>query len=361
MPGLEPLPLAHLPTPLESLPSLSRRLRIPILIKRDDCTGLATGGNKARKLSWIVADARREGADTLITFGGIQSNHARDTAAAAARYGLGCTLLLGGPEPARPEGNLLLDRLFGAEIVYLGLTPSTLTAGAVRKAFRDAEGRLRAIGKRTRLIPAGASEPLGVAAFAVAFQELLLQAHEMGEKLESIVVSVGTGGTFAGLVLGNLLASRPVRVIGISSAPPGMPETVGVAPLEELVRGGAEALTAVLSREGTGEGRFAPTRSDLVAALSGLRREDLEIDYGWAGRAYGATTGDSIEAIRMLAREEGILLDPVYTCKAMAGLVAKAERGEIGREGSVVFWHTGGIPALFPYGESLVPGRGGPS
>jgi D-cysteine desulfhydrase/L-cysteate sulfo-lyase len=328
-----PLDLAHLPTPLEPAPALSRRLGAEILIKRDDCTGLATGGNKARKLSWLMADALRQGADTVATFGGVQSNHARITAAAAARCGLRCSLLLGGVEPRHPEGNLLLDHLLGAEVEFLGLTPSTLSGEEVERAFRKTEARLRARGRRPYRIPAGGSGPLGVAACASAFDELLRQGKRMGREVETIVVAVGTGGTFAGFVLGNLLAGRPVRIVGISSAPPGMPAAVGVPPVEDLIHGGAEALNRAPEK---------PTSSDTA------------IDYSFAGQAYGSTTPECVEAIRNAARDEGILLDPVYTGKAMAGLMEMTRRRDIGTEGAIVFWHTGGMPALFPYGETLL-------
>ena len=344
MTPLTPLPLAHLPTPLEEAPALGRRLGIDLFIKRDDCTGLATGGNKARKLAWIAADAAATGADTLVTFGGVQSNHARMTAAAAARAGMRCTLLLAGSRPDEAEGNLLLDRILGADIEYLGLTPSSLTGERVRSAFDDVAARLRSAGRTPRVIPAGGSEPLGVAACALAWIELAGQMEARGLRSAHVVVCVGTGGTLAGLVLGNLMTGRRARITAISSAPPGMPAAVGVAPLDDLVRTGAAAF-----------GLVDPLLEERARRAAGeLHPEDLRVDYGACGAAYGAATRECVEAIRTTARCEGLLLDPVYTGKAMAGLIDAARRGAIAPGESVIFWHTGGAPGIFPYAADLL-------
>lgn len=341
-----PYGLAHLPTPLEEAPALSRLLGVRLLIKRDDCTGLATGGNKVRKLDWILAGAGAAGADTLVTFGGVQSNHARTTAAAAARAGMGCLLLLGGREPARPEGNLLLDRLFGAGIRYLGLTPSTLTGDVVRQAFRQESERLREAGRRPLVIPAGGSQGTGVAACTLAWLELEDQLDGAGRQGRTVVVCFGTGGTFAGLALGNIMTGRRSRLVGISAAPPGMPEAVGVEPLEALVREGAGALESMSPAHG----------GEAARALGELGEEDLRVDHRFAGRAYGAVTPGCLEAIHLAARKEGILLDPVYTAKAMDGLISMCRSGEIAPGSDVIFWHTGGIPGIFPFAGSLAGG-----
>ncbi|HXI02092.1 MAG TPA: pyridoxal-phosphate dependent enzyme, partial [Candidatus Saccharimonadales bacterium] len=276
--------------------------------------------------------------------------------AAAARSGLGCTLILGGAEPERSEGNLLLDRIFGAELVFLSLAPDGLTGARLEAEFDRVEASLRARKRIPYRIPAGGSEPLGVAACAVAFHEMLSQMQAARRTPEAVVVSFGTGGTFAGLSLGNIIAGRPARVLGISCAPPGMPAAVGVASTQELIEGGARTLAAILSSQpdrGTPAlGPLGP--SELREVLAQIRPGDMEIDYSQAGRAYGATTPECLEAIRMTARDEGILLDPVYTSKAMAGLVEMARRSEIGLEGDVVFWHTGGIPGLFPYSAEIL-------
>jgi len=352
MSALPRLLLALLPTPLEAAPALSRKIGIEILIKRDDLTGLALGGNKARKLEYYTADAKARGADTLVTFGGLQSNHARMTAAAAAKAGLACHLLLGGVEPRESDGNLLLDRLLGAQLEFLGLTPAELNARRVEEAFAASETRLRASGRRPYRIPAGGSAPLGVYAYALAFREMVDQAARMGVTVETILVGFGTGGTLAGLALGNILLGRPARIVGISSAPPGMPASLGIPPVEALIR----ATIPLLETDPTLEWPVAP-----ASLRVGAPGEEARVDYAYAGMAYGAPTEGSAAAIRETAREEGILLDPIYTGKAMAGLMELARQGGIGGRGAVIFVHTGGSPALFPYAGSLLrPPTGGP-
>jgi len=342
MAALPRLSFARIPTPLEPAPRLSERLGFEVLIKRDDLTGLALGGNKARKLEYYMADARAAGADTVITFGGVQSNHARMTAAAAAKAGLRCLLLLGGARPRNVDGNLLLDRLFGADVEFLGLTPAELTAARVSRAFEEAARRVRDSGGRPYSIPAGGSAALGVIAYAIAYEEILEQAAGMGKEVGEIVVAFGTGGTLAGLALGNLLRGGPLKLAGISSAPPGMPAALGIPGVADLVK---NALAFLADREGGAES--PPSAGDAGA--------EAEVDYGFSGPAYGAPTPESAEAIRIVAREEAILLDPVYTGKAMAGLMARAREGGARRAaGAIVFLHTGGAPALFPYAGSLL-------
>jgi D-cysteine desulfhydrase family pyridoxal phosphate-dependent enzyme len=344
MTNLPCLELAHLPTPLEPALAMGKKLGISLFIKRDDQTGLAMGGSKARKLGYLVADARARGADTLVTFGGVQSNHARITAAAAARAGMRCHLLLGGKQPETLDGNLLLDHLLGAERDFLGLTPRELTATAVQSAYDSAATRLKRSGRTPYIIPPGGSGSLGVAAYLFAFQEIMEQAARLKLEIESIVVGFGTGGTLAGLALGNILAGRPVRVFGISSAPPGMPESLGVADPCTLA-GGAWAMLQEKSIRVPG--------IDEKHSID-ITEDDFPVDYSHAGPAYGAPTSASSQAIYDLARSEALLLDPVYTAKAMAGLCALASEGTIGRHGAVIFVHTGGTPALFPYSRSLV-------
>lgn len=346
--ALPRLCLAHLPTPLEPAPSLGRSLGIDLLVKRDDATGLALGGNKARKLEFLLADAREKGADTLLTFGGVQSNHARMTAAAAAHAGLECHLLLGGRKPSRLDGNILLDRLLGAGMEFLGLDPAELTAERVERAFQEAESRLRAAGRTPYRIPAGGSGPLGVTAYALAFREILEQAESAGLEIATIVVAFGTGGTLAGLSLGKWLSGSSVRILPVSVAPPGMPAALAVPPVGELVRGAVETALAAAP------GGWARSGADLAAG-PGPDPSDLEVNYDHSGPAYAAPTEDGAEAIRLAAREEGLLLDPIYTGKAMAGLIRRARKGGFG-DGSVLFLHTGGAPALFTStSDSLFP------
>jgi L-cysteate sulfo-lyase len=325
------LPLAHLPTPFHPLPRWSREVaNREVWIKRDDCTGLAFGGNKARKLEYLMASARAAGADTVITFGGVQSNHARSTAAACRQLGLDCHLLLAGSPPDEVTGNLLLDRLLGASLTFLSLTPAELTPPRVEEAFAAAEDRLRSSGRRPFRIGPGGSSALGVLGYKAAYDEMMQQARTVGAIPGRIVVAYGTGGTLAGLVLGNILAGRPARVTGVSVAPPGMPESLGVPPVADLVAQAAR----------------------LAGETVDVRPGDVEILWEHAGRAYAVPTTEGLEAIRSLARTEGIFLDPVYTGKAMAGLVSLVLQ-EAGGTDRLAFVHTGGTPGLFAYQGTL--------
>lgn len=326
------LGLAHLPTPLEPAPRFSAEMGTArVWLKRDDCTGLAFGGNKARKLEYLMAAAKSAGADTVITFGGVQSNHVRSTAAAARRLGLDCHLLLAGSPPEDIDGNLLLDRILGATLVFLSLSLAQLTADRVEAAYASAEENLRSRGRVPFRIGPGGSTPLGALGYRAAFDETMGQARAQGVAPSRLVVAFGTGGTLAGLVLGNILAGRPVKIIGISVAPPGMPESLGAPPVERLVCEAASLL-----------GRTVEPRPD-----------DVRILFDYAGDAYAAPTPDGIEAIRAVARTEGVFLDPIYTGKAMAGLQGLCRSGEIDALESVIFFHTGGTPALFPYRRAL--------
>ena len=326
------LNLAHLPTPLEAAPRFSTEITgSEVLIKRDDCTGLAFGGNKARKLEYLMAAAKDAGADTVITFGGVQSNHARATAAAARRLGMDCHLLLAGSPPEEVSGNLLLDRILGATLTFLSLTPEQLTAEQVDAALSAASQRLRAKGREPYTIDPGGSSPLGVIGYRDAFDEMMSQVRAIGSRVAHTVVAFGTGGTLAGLILGNILAGRPLKVTGISVAPPGMPESLGIPPVRQLVREGGRLLGYEVE----------PADDDIIVL------------YDYAGKAYGAPTTEGTEAIRALAHTEGIFLDPVYTGKALAGLIDLYRRKRIAQDEGTVFFHTGGTPALFAYRRVL--------
>jgi D-cysteine desulfhydrase family pyridoxal phosphate-dependent enzyme len=294
----------HAPTPLDAAPRLSAELGIELLVKRDDQTGLALGGNKARKLELLVADALERGCDTLIATGGAQSNFARMAAAAAARCGLACHLVLSGAEPARATGNLVLDHLFGATIEFAG----TEHWGRLEERVRALATEL---GPRAYPMPVGGSTPLGALAYVDAAGELLAQ---LGRLPDWIVVADGSGGTHAGLLAG-LPAS--VRVLGVDVARPPVPLVEHVAALA--------AATAELAR------RPAPASPPIV------------VDH--AGPGYALPSDEAEAALRRAARAEGLVLDPVYTGKAMAGLIAAVRARSVG--GTVVFWHTGGAPALF--------------
>jgi len=323
--------LAHLPTPLELMHRLSGTLAGPqIWIKRDDQTGLATGGNKARKLELLIADALGQGADVVLTVGAAQSNHCRQTAAAAVRAALDCVLVLRGNarSPEQWTGNLLLDDLLGARICWSG-EDDPLTA---LEAAADAE---RAAGRRPYVIPLGGSNALGAAAYALAFEELWKQLEELWAweplHFDRIVVASSSGGTQAGLIVGAKACGYRGQVLGIS-----IDKTGGHL---------RETVSALL----------APTAAQLKLDLE-FGPDDILINDGYLGAGYAVLTDAERDAIRLLARTEGILLDPVYTGKAMAGLLDLVRRGEIGAQETVLFWHTGGTPALFAYARDLLAG-----
>ena len=313
--ALPSVPLAPYPTAVEDLFRLRAALGggPRLLIKRDDTIGFAFGGNKVRKLRLVAADAVRHHADTLITSGGIQSNHARVTAAAAAKLGLHCVLVANGEPPARHTANALLDRLLGAEMRYV---PSREARAA---AVADAADELRRAGRRPYVIPVGASTPLGAAAFVQATEELFEQI----DPPDVIVHATSSGGTQAGLVAGCLLAGVKTRVIGISA-----------------------------DESSQSLGRDVRRIIDGLPALLGIDRTRLEapaieVDDRYVGAGYGIPTDPSREAIELMARTEAIFLDPTYTAKALAGLIGAVRRGDFRTEDTVLFWHTGGQVALF--------------
>lgn len=320
-------PLAILPTPLQRARNLENALGASsphIFIKRDDLTGLAFGGNKARKLEYLVADALAYGATALITEGAAQSNHARMTAAAARLAGLRCVLVLDARHGSAVVGNLLLDHLLGAEV---RIVPDK-AARAVEMERVAAE--LRAAGERPYLIPTGGSVPLGAAAYVAMVAELLSQLTDAGEAPSRLYFATGSQGTQAGLVVGARAFSAPFIVHGIAVE----------RPVEKLV---ADCVAL----------------ANATAALIDLDRRfseaDVAIDGGFVGDAYGVATDEGLEAIRLLVRTEAIFLDPVYSGKAMAGLLADVHAGRIARDASVVFLHTGGGPSVFAFGTDLLP------
>lgn len=318
--------LGQLPTPLHELPRLSRALGGPrLLIKRDDQTGLATGGNKTRKLEFSVAEALRQGADTLVTLGAVQSNHARQTAAAAAACGLRCVLVLRGHPPAVATGNLLLDHLLGGHLVFSGERPRERVAEEVMVSERAA-------GRRPYLIPLGASDEVGAAGFVAALEELAGQLEEQHLAADRVLFASSSFGTQAGLcVAAKALGFRPQLVaIAIDSR------------LEEL-RAGVAAIAARLIR-----------RLGLETSLAG---EEVVGHDRYLGAGYAVMGEPEREAIELTARQEGILLDPVYTGRAMAGLFDLVRSGELGKRETIVFWHTGGAAALHAYAEQLGPRR----
>jgi 1-aminocyclopropane-1-carboxylate deaminase/D-cysteine desulfhydrase-like pyridoxal-dependent ACC family enzyme len=313
--SLPVVPLAPLPSPVEELARLRARFGAAprLLVKRDDAIGFAFGGNKVRKMQLIAARAQASGADTLITTGGVQSNHARVTAAAAAKLGMRCILVVNGAPPARLTANALIDALLGADVRYVATRDER--APAMDRAADD----VRNAGGTPFVIPLGASTPLGAAAFVAAIAELAKQI----DTPDVIVHSTSSGGTQAGLIAGCALAGWHTRVLGISADESSAPLA---AQIGELLRGVAELLGLDAHRfDGAG----------------------VEVDDRFVGAGYSEATDESAEAIALAAQTEVLFLDPTYTGKAMAALIARLRRGEFSAERTVLFWHTGGQVNLF--------------
>lgn len=312
--------LAHLPTAIEPMQRLSAHLGGPkLFVKRDDQTGLALGGNKTRKLEFLLAEAQSHGAETLITAGAAQSNHCRQTAAAAARAGMRCILVLTG-DPVEHEfsGNLLLDDILGAELVW--------TAGRSRDdALRETFDAAWEEGRRPYLIPYGGSNPTGAYGYVWAMQELMTQVDVGvmgGRPPDRVVFASSSGGTQAGLVAGRRIFGYQGQVLGIS-----VDERAHV--LQNRVASLAEETLAAINEAG----HFDPV--------------DILVSDAYLGGGYGVMGEREREAIQLFAQTEGLLLDPVYTGRAAAGLVDMIQKGDISREETVLFWHTGGTPAVF--------------
>lgn len=319
------LPLAHLPTPLEDAPNLTRALGGPrILVKRDDLTGLALGGNKARKLEYLIADARQQGATVVITAGGPTSNHCRQTVAAARIAGLRCVLVHNTREPEPPlQGSFLLNHLCGAEFRFVREEDE-------RPAMMErAAEELRAAGERPYVIPGGGSNPLGATAYVRAAFEVVEQLRERGERATHLYATASTsGGTFAGLALGARLAGEPFAPVGI------------------VIEDDAAATAAVIAPLANATAAFLGVPARLAVA-------DLALDDRFVGPGYAIPTPACLDAIALAARTEGLLLEPVYTGKTLAGLIAHIREGRLGPDDTVIFLHTGGAPAIFTYAEAL--------
>jgi L-cysteate sulfo-lyase len=316
--------LGHWPTPLEPMNGLARRLGTSRLyIKRDDCTGLATGGSKTRKLEFLVGEAVRQGADTLLTQGAVQSNHVRQTAAAAAFAGMACEAILeervkDAPPDYHTSGNVLLDRILG---VRLHRVPG---GTAMDAALESLAQQLREGGRRPYVIPGGGSNALGSLGYVDCVLELQRQCDAMGLRKPHLVHATGSAGTQAGLVAG-------VHALGL-----GWPVTgIGVrAPREQQEARVHDLATRVLT---------------LLGVSSALPRERVVADDRFIGGGYGIPTEGMVEAVTMLARTEGILADPVYTGKGLAGLLAMVRAGRFQPDEDVIFVHTGGAAGLFGY------------
>lgn len=310
---------AHLPTPVEPLTRLSAEMGGRFLsIKRDDQTGLALGGNKARKLEFVLAEAQAHGARTLITTGAAQSNQCRQTAAVAARFGFDCILVLQGNPPSKVTGNLLLDELLGAEVVWAGREKP---ADVMKRRFDEAW----AAGSRPYLVPYGASSPLGAAGYIAAIDELMQQTTEV----DVIVVASSSGGTQAGMVAGARLAGFRGRILGVSVDVP------------------AEELRAKVAQ-------LATDAASVWGETIKVRTDEVEVTDEYMVGGYGVLGDLERDAIRLFARTEGILLDPVYTGRAAGAMLDWIRRGRFQPDERILFWHTGGTPALFAYADGLV-------
>jgi D-cysteine desulfhydrase family pyridoxal phosphate-dependent enzyme len=323
---LPKFPLAVLPTPLQRLRNLEAALgpRTPrIWMKRDDLTGLAFGGNKARKLEYLVEDARRQGATVLVSEGAVQSNHARMTAAAARAAGMRCVLVLNAAHGTEVVGNLLLDHLLAADV---RITSTREERDALMAKIGD---ELRAAGEVPYVIPTGGSVPLGAASYVAAVAETLEQLRAVGEAPASLFFASGSLGTQAGLVVGARAFSAPFTVEGVAV----------LHPVEQLIE-----RCAVL----------ASSTAELIGLETCFAPSDIMLDGAYIGEAYGVATPAGMEAIRLLAETEAILLDPVYSGKAMAAMLAAIRSGRYAADDSVLFLHTGGGPSLFAFGEALL-------
>ena len=321
--------LGHFPTPLEHLPRLSEHLGGPqVWVKRDDCTGLATGGNKTRKLEFSMADALEQGADTIVTVGAVQSNHVRQTAAAACKLGLACEVLLehrvvDPSEPYANSGNVFLDRIFGANLrEYPGGTDFDVAIDAVAR-------EIKARGGKPYIIPGGASNTIGALGYVNCAIELLEQAEELGLRIDHLVTATGSAGTQAGLIVGlrAIGSDMPLLGIGVNAAQDAQEDKVY---------------------------KLACETADFIGKPGIVAREDVIANCNYVGAGYGIPTEGMNEAILMLARLEGLLFDPVYSGKGLAGMIDLIRNSHFDAADNIVFLHTGGSAALFAYTDQLV-------
>jgi D-cysteine desulfhydrase family pyridoxal phosphate-dependent enzyme len=306
------LHFAHLPTKIEDLPRLSASLQGPrLLVKRDDQTGLAFGGNKTRKLEYLLGDAREKGAQTLITAGAVQSNHCRQTVAAGTRFGFKCILVLFGDPPNPPDGNHLLHYLLGAQVIYSAREDMS---AALQDVFLQAEDE----GKQPYLIPYGGSNPVGVMGYVTAMVELA----EQGVEPDWIVFPTSSGGTQAGMLVGARKIGYQGKILGISVDEPADQLSLHVAEL-------ATRTAAFIGEDWT------------------FTADEVLVNDDYRGAGYAIMGEPEIRAIRLFAQREALLLDPVYTGRAAAGLIDLIRRDFFDETDTVLFWHTGGTPALF--------------
>jgi L-cysteate sulfo-lyase len=326
--------ICHAPTPLEFMPNLTKHLGGPQLwIKRDDCTGVATGGNKNRKLEFLMGEALAQGATHIVTQGAVQSNHVRQTVAVAAKLGLKCTALLEhrvqtNDSDYNDGGNVLLDRLMGATIEY---RPGGTDMQA---AIEEVGARLKEAGEVPYVIPGGGSNTTGALGYANVALELMSQANDLGLRIDRVVHATGSAGTQAGLVAGFEALNSGIRVFGIGVRAPKDKQEANVY-------------------------KLAQATAEKIGVRGGIRREAVEANCDYVGAGYGIPTEGMAEAVTLLARTEAIFLDPVYSGKAMAGLIDLIRKGSFRKDENVVFLHTGGQVGLFAYADfftkSLAP------
>ncbi|MCE2969089.1 MAG: D-cysteine desulfhydrase [Burkholderiales bacterium] len=326
--------ITHAPTPLEPMPRLTELLSGPNLwVKRDDCTGLASGGNKTRKLEYLMAEALAQKADVVLTQGATQSNHARQTAAIAAKLGMDCEILLEdrtqiSAADYRESGNVLLDRLLGA-------SPHHFPGGTDMEAALAARAEeLRAQGRRPYAIPGGGSNPVGALGYVTCALELVEQANSLGLDIDCLVHATGSAGTQAGLVAGLAGCRSLIPVLGIGVRAPR-------APQEEKVYA------------------LAQRTAELLGVPGAVARERVVANCDYVGAGYGLPTDGMLEALKIAARTEGLLLDPVYSGKGMAGLIDLIRKGHFRKGQNVVFVHTGGAVGLFGYEHYFTPALAG--
>ena len=322
--SLQPLSLGYLDTPLSPMPRLSQYLGgAELWVKRDDLTGLATGGNKVRKLNYVLADALRHNPDPVITGGAQQSNQARQAAAAAAMLGIPCTLVLGGSEPkGSPQGNYLIDRLVGAEVVWAGRR-------SVAEALQEEADELRRQGRNPYVIPFGASNALGVCGYVEAMLEMMAQMEALDLHFDAMLVASGSGGMQAGLELGARLLGYRGRIIGVSI----------ILNAPEL-----QAIIADLANDA----------AELLGVATRVASDEIIVDDGCLGAGYGVVGEAEREALSLAARLEGLLLDPVYTGRQMGGLIQAVRKGMFAPHQRVLFWHSGGVPAIFTKSSEII-------
>lgn len=314
------LNLANLPTPIEALQHLSTQYGKSLYMKRDDYTGTELSGNKIRKLEFAIADALAQGAKVLITCGGLQSNHARATAATARKLGLDVHLVLRSETTPEPEGNYLLDILLGAKITFL---TSEDFSQRHTQVMSELKAKYDAAGTPAYILPIGASNGIGNFGYCHAFEEILAQERNLGIHFDTIVCTVGSGGTYGGLFLGNMLSGQNRNIVGIN-------------------------ISATAEYFQTEIARIVNNSLELLEMPPSVTPEAIRIIDGYAGLGYALSQPEEIDFIRSIAMKEGIILDPVYTGKAFRGLITELEKGTLSDAQNILFIHTGGMLGFVP-------------